>query len=194
MEATFIQWVSTYGYLVLFVWCILEGETALVTAGIFAHTGDMNLILAICIGALGGVAGDQFYFYIGRTNKNYIYKKLNKQRRKFAIAHMLLKQHGKKIVFLQRFLYGLRVVVPVSVGLTRYNWGNYILINSISSLTWATLYCASAWFFGNEILTLVTYAKTHWYFSLPLIALFIGSIVYFFHSVEKHILILRSRR
>lgn len=194
MEAAFIQWISTYGYLILFIWCILEGETALITAGIFAHTGDMNLALAIAVGALGGMTGDQIYFYIGRTNKNYIYKKLYKQRRKFAIAHMLLKQHGRKIVFLQRFLYGLRVVVPVSVGLTRYNWGQYVLVNSLSSLLWASLYSVSAWILGDKILALVAYAKSHWYFALPLIALFIGSIVLFFHRVEKHILVLRSRR
>jgi membrane protein DedA with SNARE-associated domain len=194
VEATFIQWISTYGYAILFVWCILEGETALITAGIFSHTGDMNLALAIVAGALGGMAGDQFYFYIGRTNKNYIYKKLYKQRRKFAIAHMLLKQHGRKIVFLQRFLYGLRLVLPVSVGLTRYKWEQYILINSISSFLWATLYCGSAWLLGDEILALVAYAKSHWYFALPLLALFIGSIVLFFHKVEKHILISRSLR
>jgi membrane protein DedA with SNARE-associated domain len=194
VEAAFIQWISTYGYFILFVWCILEGETALVTAGIFAHTGDMNLGLAILVGALGGMTGDQIYFYIGRTNKNYICKKLYKQRRKFAIAHILLKQHGRKIVFLQRFLYGLRVVVPVSVGLTRYSWGQYALINSLSSLCWASLFSVSAWFFGNQILALINYAKTHWYFALPLIAIFIGSIVLFFHRVEKHILVLRSRR
>ena len=194
MEATFIQWIGTYGYVILFIWCVLEGESALIFAGIFCHTGDMNLVLAVAAGALGGMAGDQFYFYIGRTNKNYIYKKLYKQRRKFAIAHILLKQHGRKIIFLQRFLYGLRVVVPVSVGLTRYNWGQYIFINSLSSLSWATLYCGSAWLFGDEILTLVAYAKSHWYFALPLFALFIGSIVLFFQRVEKHILITRSKR
>lgn len=194
MEIIFIEWIRTYGYFVLFIWCILEGETALITAGIFAHTGDMSLSLAIITGALGGMAGDQIYFYIGRTNKNYIYKKLYKQRRKFAIAHILLKQHGRKIVFLQRFLYGLRVVLPVSVGLTRYSSTQYIIINAISSFAWSSFFCLSAWVLGDEILTLVAYAKAHWYFALPLFIIFIGSIFLFFHQVEKHILISRSRR
>lgn len=194
MEGAIVDLVRTYGYLILFFWCILEGETALVTAGVFAHTGDMNLAMAISVGALGGMAGDQVYFHIGRTNKNYIYKKLYKQRRKFAIAHMLLKDHGRKIIFLQRFLYGLRVVIPVSVGLTRYNRFHYTIINTFSSLTWASLFCVPAWFLGEEILTLLTYAQKHWYFALPVILLFIGSIVFFFHRVEKNILTLRSKR
>lgn len=194
MEAFFAEWVHTYGYFILFVWCILEGETALIAAGLFAHTGDMNLGLAISIGALGGMTGDQIYFHIGRTNKNYIYRKLYKQRRKFAIAHILLKQHGRKIVFLQRFLYGLRVVLPVSVGITRYSRTQYVIVNAISSFTWASLFCLSAWALGDEILALVAYAKAHWYFALPIIGIFLGTIFLFFHKVEKHILISRSRR
>ncbi len=194
MEGTFIELIRTYGYIILFVWCVLEGETALVIAGVFSHTGDMNLPIALAIGTLGGMAGDLLYFHIGRYNKNYIYKKLNTQRRKFAIAHILLKKYGRTIIFFQRFMYGLRIVVPMSVGLTRYSRAKFILINGISSFTWACLFCLPAWYMGDTILGLLAYGQEHWYFALPMVVLFVGSIFYFFHRVENTILKLRSER
>ena len=63
----------------------------LIMAGLMAHDGSMNLFLAIFIAGLGGFAGDQVYFYIGRFNKEGVLKRLRGQRRKFAFAHLLLK-------------------------------------------------------------------------------------------------------
>lgn len=74
MEAFFIESIKEYGYIILFFWSILEGESGLVMAGLLSHTGDMNLFFAIFIAGLGGFAGDQLYFYIGRLNKSYVHR------------------------------------------------------------------------------------------------------------------------
>ena len=66
--------LSTYGYIILFIWSIMEGESGLVMAGVMVHTGDMNMGIAIATAASGGFLGDQIYFYIGRYNKKYVHK------------------------------------------------------------------------------------------------------------------------
>ena len=76
IENKFIYLLKTYGYIILFAWSILEGEIGLIMAGLLAHTGDMNLYIAVFIAGLGGFAGDQIYFYIGRFNKTYVFKNL----------------------------------------------------------------------------------------------------------------------
>jgi len=86
MEQYFIELLKEYGYIILFIWSIMEGELGLIMAGIMSFTGDMFLPYAIAVGALGGFTGDQIYFYLGRFNKKYIHKKLSGQRRKFALA------------------------------------------------------------------------------------------------------------
>ncbi len=73
-ENKFVYLLKEYGYIILFAWGMLEGEAGLVMAGLLAHTGDMNLYLAIFVAGLGGFAGDQVYFYIGRFNKSYVHK------------------------------------------------------------------------------------------------------------------------
>ena len=192
LENKFIYLMKKYGYIILFFWGMLEGEMGLVMAGLLTHTGDMNLFLAIFVAGLGGFAGDQVYFYIGRFNKKFVHKKLKGQRRKLALAHLLLKRYGWPIIFIQRYLYGLRTVIPISIGLTRYSGKMFAFINLISAWFWAALTIIPTWYFGQEILIVIHWAKQHWYFAIPLAAIIGGGISYYFHKVtdktfkEKH--------
>ncbi len=183
LENKFIYLMKQYGYIILFFWGMLEGEMGLIMAGLLTHTGDMNLFLAIFVAGLGGFAGDQVYFYIGRFNKKFVYKKLKNQRRKLALAHLLLKKYGWPIIFAQRYMYGLRTVIPISIGLTRYSGKMFALINLLSAWCWAALTIVPTWYFGEEIFVIIHWAKEHWYFALPFAALFAGGISYYFHKV-----------
>lgn len=193
MESLFLEWLKEYGYIVLFAWSILEGELGLVMAGIMSHTGDMFLLAALVVGALGGFVGDQIYFYIGRYNKTYIYTKLHSQRRKFAIAHLLLKKYGWPIIFVQRYMYGMRTVIPMAIGLTKYSARSFAIINLVSAFAWSSITIIPAYFFGSELLSFLGWTKAHWYFALPLIASIAGSLLYTLNKFEKNLLAKRSR-
>ncbi len=181
------QKIIEYGYIILFIWCILEGEMALIMGGILSHSGDMNLYLAIFIAGLGGFAGDQIYFYIGRFNKKYINKKLVKQRHKFAIAHILLDKYGWPLIFMQRYMYGLRTVIPMAIGTTRYSGKKFAFINLISAWCWASITIIPAWYFGEEIWQAIYWAKKHWYFAVPIIIIFALAIIFIFRKIEQNI-------
>jgi membrane protein DedA with SNARE-associated domain len=194
LEEKFIFLLKEYGYIILFAWSILEGEMGLIMAGIMAHTGDMNLYFSIFIAGLGGFAGDQVYFYIGRFNKSYIHRKLRSQRRKFAIAHLLLKKYGWPIIFVQRYMYGLRTVIPMSIGITKYSGKKFALINLISAWFWAAFTIVPAYLLGDEILEVLAWAKAHWYFALPLAGAFLFSILTYFKRLETQLLEKKNAR
>jgi membrane protein DedA with SNARE-associated domain len=194
MEELLIGWLKEYGYIVLFFWSVVEGEMGLVMAGIMTYTGDMNYFKSIFVAGLGGFTGDQIYFHIGRYNKGFIQHKLHNQRRKFAIAYLLLKKYGWLIIFLQRYMYGLRTIIPMSIGITNYSAKKFALINIISAWVWATIIITPAYIYGEEILSLLHYAKQHWYYALPIT----GAIVYggysYFQEFERQFLQQRKNR
>lgn len=183
-----------YFYLIIFCWCILEGELALILAGILAHKGDVNLYLIIFVAGLGGFVGDQIYFYIGRYNKKYIQKKLRSQRRKFAIAHLLLEKYGWPVIFVQRYLYGFRTIIPMSIGITRYSSAKFAFINLISAWIWAGITIILAWYFGEAIWEFIHLIEQHWYIGVPLLVLILGTFLYGFKKLEKTILEKRELR
>ncbi|WP_181646904.1 DedA family protein [Helicobacter sp. 16-1353] len=180
-------YVADWGYLILFCWSILEGELGLIFAGIAAHTGHMNVFLAIFVAGLGGFVGDQIYFYIGRFNKPYIQRKFKNQRRKLALAHLLLQRYGWPIIFIQRYMYGMRTIIPMSIGLTRYSAIKFAFINLISAWIWAAITIVLAWFFGEYILELLKWFKSHPYIFVALIVVFLGGILYYFNTQTKKV-------
>lgn len=194
MEHIFLEWLKEYGYIVLFAWSILEGELGLVMAGIMSHTGDMNLFAAILVGAFGGFVGDQIYFYVGRYNKKYIHDKLRSQRRKFAIAHLLLKKYGWPLIFVQRYMYGMRTVIPMAIGLTKYSGRQFAIINMVSALFWAALTIIPAYYFGEQLLVILAWIKSHWYLAIPLVLTIFGSISLIFKRIENNLLEKRRER
>ncbi|WP_245945569.1 DedA family protein [Helicobacter didelphidarum] len=144
--------VEDWGYIILFCWSILEGEWGLLLAGIASHQGYLDIYTCILVAGLGGFTGDQIYFYIGRFNKDYVQNKFRSQRRKFALASRLMQKYGWPIIFIQRYMYGLRTIIPISIGLTRYSAIKFAIINLISAWIWAAITIVPAWYFGEEIL------------------------------------------
>ena len=194
MEQFFIEALREYGYIILFVWSVMEGELGLIMAGTMSHTGDMDLMTAIFVAGLGGFTGDQIYFWIGRYNKRWMQHHLKKHRRKFALAHLLLKRYGWPVIFIQRYLYGLRTVIPMSIGLTRYSARRFALINFVSAQVWAAITIVLAYIYGEKVLAVVEFAKHHWYVALPLAAMMLGGVLYGFRRLEMRILQRRHAR
>ena len=180
-------YVADWGYLILFLWSILEGELGLIFAGLAAHTGHLNVFLAIFVAGLGGFVGDQIYFYIGRFNKSYIQRKFKGQRRKLALAHLLLQKYGWPIIFIQRYMYGMRTVIPISIGLTRYSALKFAFINLISAWVWAAITIVLAYIFGEYILQLLDWFKDKPYIFIALLIVFAGGIFYYFEIQTKRV-------
>lgn len=178
--------VADWGYLILFLWSILEGEWGLLLAGIASHQGYLNVYMCIFVAGLGGFTGDQIYFYVGRLNKAYVQKKFDKQKRKFALANLLMRKYGWPIIFIQRYMYGLRTVIPISIGITRYSAVKFAIINLISAFIWASVTIIPAWYFGDVILdfiaNVVNYIKTHNILYIVLLVIIIVIIFFYFKN------------
>ncbi|MBT6107610.1 MAG: DedA family protein, partial [Campylobacteraceae bacterium] len=107
------------------------------------------------------------------------------QRRKFALAHLLLKKYGWPIIFAQRYMYGMRTIIPIAIGLTRYDAKLFAIINLISAWMWGAITIVPVWYFGEEILEILKVAKEYWYVAVPFALTIGGSIIYYFNKATK---------
>ena len=184
-EENLINLLKEYGYIILFFWSILEGETGLVMAGVLSHTGDMTLPLAILVAAIGGFVGDQIYFYLGKWNKKWVLKELKDHRSKFARARILLRKYGISIIFVQRFIYGMRTIIPMAIGVSGYDPKKYAIINLISAFIWASITIIPSYIFGEEILSLLKWLKEHWYIGISFAGFVLFLLWYINYKEDK---------
>ncbi len=59
------------GYIALFLYSFGGGFVGLVIAGVLSYAGDLNIVVSMIVAGSANFIGDQFLFYMARTNKIY---------------------------------------------------------------------------------------------------------------------------
>jgi len=147
MEDTFSNLV-TYGYIGLFLYSLGGGFIGLVAASVLSFMGKMDLTMSISIAFLGNALGDVLLFWLTRYQKSMMVEGLRKHRRKLALAHILIKKHGDWVIFIQKFIYGLKTVVPIAIALTKYDFKKFAILNVFAAAVWALAFGLSSYYFG----------------------------------------------
>lgn len=155
--------IQVYGLWVLFPVVMLEGmgipvpgETALVTAAVYAgSTNRISIASVVLVAVMGAIIGDNIGYFIGRSIGLRLvvrygrYVRLTETRLK--IGQYLFLRHGGKIVIIARLIAVLRVLAPLLAGVNRMRWRYFFLMNAIGGICWASLFGGGAYLFGEEI-------------------------------------------
>jgi len=67
-----INSLSTYGYIILFLYTLGGGMVAIIAAGVLSYAGKMDLSISITVAAVSNAIGDTLLFYLSRYNKGAI--------------------------------------------------------------------------------------------------------------------------
>ena len=144
--------IQDWGYLALFLYSFGGGMIGLAVASIFAFSGDLNIYYVIIVAFISNLLGDQFLFTIARNNKDYAKDMMQKHKRKIALSILMMRKYGSLVVFVQKYLYGIKTLIPLVMGLSKYNSKKFLILNILSSAIWAVLVGSLAYFMGQIVL------------------------------------------
>jgi len=140
--------IAHYGLITVFAGSLIEGETVLLLAGYAAHQGYLDFAAVVAVATLGAVIGDQVWFVLGRRQGNHLIARrpwLGDETRR---ALRLIERHSVRILLAMRFIWGLRIALPVAVGMSRVPWQRFVMLNLLSALLWAPLVAGVGYVFG----------------------------------------------
>ena len=143
--------IAAWGYPVVFVGTVLEGETVLLLAGFAAHRGHLVLGTVIACAVAGSVLGDQLAFYAGRRWGARLADSHPRLRTMVASALPRLQRNATWFVLVNRFLYGLRVTGPFAVGMTAMPWHRFFALNVVGATIWAALIAVLGYALGEGV-------------------------------------------
>jgi membrane protein DedA with SNARE-associated domain len=148
------QLITQYGYLAIFVGSLLEGETVLILAGIAAHKGYLDFLLVVLLAVCGGVIGDQTFFLLGRYCGGWLLTRYPSIATKVAPASRKIERHKVGFILGVRFMYGLRIAGPVVIGMSKVNFGEFLVLNIVGAIFWACLTAGAGYVFGAGLASL----------------------------------------
>ena len=162
--------IATYGYIGLFIYSLGGGFVALVAASVLSYMGKMDLATSMAIAFSANAIGDNLLFYMARNQKEVLHPYLKKHRRKFALAHIKMKQYGSWIILFQKFVYGIKTLIPIAIGLTKYDLKKFTILNVISAAVWTLVVGFASYFSGNAIVKLYDHIVEKPYIAVIVVA------------------------
>ncbi len=171
-----IDSLIAYGYIILFFYTLGGGFFALATAGVLSSMGKMDIYTSVAVGFAANFIGDMALLLFTRFNKHTMMDYLKKHRRKLAYSHLLMKKYGVWVIFLQKYIYGVKTLVPIAIGLTRYDTVKFAIFNLLASALWAAVVGGSSYYGGKTVLSLLEGAKENPWI-MPMIGVLIVSAI-----------------
>lgn len=120
----------------LFFGFFLPGDSLLVTAGILASAGVLDLRWLILGAAVAAVTGDQTGYLIGRRAGRALVERYEKFRPHLERAHAFYEEYGSKTIVLARFVPIVRTFVPAVAGAAKMDYRRFVTYNIMGGVLW----------------------------------------------------------
>jgi len=141
---------SPWVYLGLFALAAIDGvipavpsESAVISVGVVAATGDADLALVILAGGLGALAGDHLAYALGRALGGRLDRPSGgdrRTRRRVALAKAqdLLRRRGPSLLIVSRYIPGGRTATTLAAGSVRLRLRTFTAVTALAGTAWAT--------------------------------------------------------
>ncbi len=154
------SFVETYGYYALLAGTFLEGETILLIGGLAARLGYLDLRVVMLVAFIGSFSGDQIYFCLGRLKGRELLARHPKWGQRVDKVHCLMARYHDFIMVGFRFVYGIRILTPVVLGMNKdVKALRFVSLNAIGAMIWSAVISSAGYFFGYAIEALIRSVK-----------------------------------
>jgi membrane protein DedA with SNARE-associated domain len=179
-------YIAKYGYIGIFIGTFLEGETTVLLGGIFSKLGYMSVWMVMIYAFAGTFAGDCTFFAVGRYFGKNIVERFDFIRSKVPLANKVIRKNGNFIIFMIRFLVGIRAVILILLGCTNLKMSKFLTYSVLNSVAWSILISVIGFVFGEVVLVLVSDIKKYESIIVPaVLALVIMLILIYRHIVKE---------
>lgn len=141
-------WGSAF-YPLTFAWTFLEGETFVIFGGMAARMGILRIDILIACAWLGSFCGDQVWFLLGRRCGAWVVRRFPSIANGIDRAMERAGRLGDAFILTYRFMYGIRNVASVALGMSTMPWIRFLFLNFLGAGVWAVSFVMGGWLLGE---------------------------------------------
>jgi membrane-associated protein len=145
-----VKLIETVGYLGLFLIIFAEsglffgfffpGDSLLLTAGLLASRGILDIRVLIPLLFVAAVLGDNIGYWFGAKTGPILFTRPNSllfKRENLLKAHAFYEKHGGKTITLARWVPVVRTFVPIVAGAAAMDYRRFFMFNILGAFLWA---------------------------------------------------------
>ena len=123
----------------LLVGFFLPGDSLLVTAGLLASQGYLNVFVMAVLLTVAAIVGQSLGYAIGKAAGAHLFTREDSllfKRSHLLRAHEFYEKHGGKTVVIARFMPLVRTFVPVVAGAAQMRYRDFTIYNVVGGVLW----------------------------------------------------------
>ncbi|HET9033371.1 MAG TPA: DedA family protein [Dokdonella sp.] len=180
------------GYAAVFIVLMICGfglpipeDITLVAGGVIAGLGYANVHVMCAVGILGILAGDVLMFVLGRI---YGERALRLRwiaylmtPRRYALVQAKFSRYGNRLMFIARFLPGLRSPIYLTAGMTRrISFVQFFLMDAFAALISAPIWVYLGYYGAQNHEWLLKWLDRGKFIVMALVAVILTGVVFYF--------------
>lgn len=164
MHFDLVQMIQTVGYIGLFAIVFAEsglffgfflpGDSLLLTAGLLASQGKLEIGTLLIILPIAAILGDNVGYWFGKKTGSHIFNRdasLLFRRKNLLAARKFYDHHGGKTIVLARFMPFIRTFAPIVAGAVEMPFRRFLAFNVFGGLLWGIGVTLAGYYLGQVI-------------------------------------------
>ncbi|MDR0868010.1 MAG: DedA family protein [Planctomycetota bacterium] len=155
-----------YGYFVILIWTFFEGETIVIIASALANKLGFTPWLIALAAFCGSFLSDQLMFSLGKYKGHDLLRVFPRIEKNLDKAAALFKRYDNILILGFRFVYGIRNVTPVLLGLSGVSHKKFFGLNFVGGAVWALTFSFGGYYSGKAFIFLMDKVKHGIFYAL----------------------------
>jgi membrane protein DedA with SNARE-associated domain len=98
----------------------------------------------------------------------------------------MMKKNGSWIILIQKFVYGIKTLIPIAIGLTKYDFKKFAILNILSAAAWALIFGIGSYYSGGFLVKMAELVGDKpWIAPLILVVLGGSLWLYMTHATKR---------
>lgn len=138
----------------LMVGFFLPGDSLLVTAGVFAAAGHLDVYSMLILVSLCAVVGDQLGYFIGQKTGPALFTREDSllfKRSHILRAQAFYEKYGAKTIVIARFVPVVRTFAPVVAGVGQMHYRRFVRYNVFGGILWVASMILTGYLIGTAV-------------------------------------------
>ena len=147
-----LEFISQYGYWILFPLMIIEGPIVTLIGGGLAALGVLRVEIVFLLSIFGDLTMDIILYYIGFYGNARLRKRIakhSKWEKRRILVRNFFKKHGGKVIFFVKISSGLCYVTFITAGMIRMPLKRFLFFSLVGGIIWSGLLVGLGYFYGH---------------------------------------------